>query len=90
MTEYLVLLKLSPTKVIDTINNLRGLPQKPSPGVDLEYVMNVFGTWDVAMWFDAENSGQALEFINGKLRQVQGVVDVYTVPAFSNRKSKQE
>ena len=44
MTEYLVLLKLSPTKVIDTINDLRELPQKPSPGVDLEYVMNVFGT----------------------------------------------
>jgi hypothetical protein len=52
--------------------------------------MNVFGTWDVAMWFDAENSSQALEFINGKLSQVQGVVDVYTVPAFANRKPKQE
>ena len=90
MTEYLVLLKLSPTKVIDTINNLRKLPEKPSPGVDLEYIMNVFGTWDVAMWFDAENSSQALEFINGKLSQVQGVVDVYTVPAFANRKPKQE
>jgi uncharacterized protein with GYD domain len=86
----LVLLKLSPTKVIDTINNLRSLPDKPSPGVDLEYVMNVFGTWDVAVWFDADNSGQALEFINGKLSQVKGVVDVYTVPAFANRKPKQE
>ncbi len=90
MTEYLVLLKLSPTKVIDTISDLRSLSDKPSPGVDLEYVMNVFGTWDVALWFDAENSSQALEFINGKLSQVQGVVDVYTVPAFSNRKPKQE
>jgi uncharacterized protein with GYD domain len=90
VTEYLVLLKLSPTKVIDTINNLRSLPDKPSPGVDLEYVMNVFGTWDVAVWFDADNSGQALEFINGKLSQVKGVVDVYTVPAFANRKPKQE
>jgi uncharacterized protein with GYD domain len=90
VTEYLVLLKLSPTKVIDTINDLRKLPDEPSPGVDLEYVMNVFGTWDVAMWFDAENASQALEFINGKLSQVKGVVDVYTVPAFSNRKPKQE
>ena len=90
MTQYLVLLKLSPSKVIDTISDLRSLPEKPSPGVDLEYVMNVFGTWDVALWFDAENSNQALEFINGKLGQVQGVVDVYTVPAFSRRKPKQE
>ena len=90
MTQYLVLLKLSPTKVIDTINNLRKLPQKPSPGVDLQYIMNVFGTWDVAMWFDAENSNQALEFIREKLAQATGVVDVYTVPAFPNRKPNQE
>jgi DNA-binding Lrp family transcriptional regulator len=90
VTEYLVLLKLSPTKVIDTISDLRSLPEKPSPGVDLEYVMNVFGTWDVALWFDAENASQALEFIKEKLSQVPGVVDVYTVPAFSNRKPKQE
>ena len=90
MTEYLALLKLSPTKIIDTINDLRKLPRKPSPGVKMEYVMNVFGTWDVALWFDADNSIQALEFINGKLNQVQGVVDVYTVPAFANRSAKQE
>jgi uncharacterized protein with GYD domain len=90
MTKYLVLLKLSPTKVIDTISNLRGLPQKPSPGVNLQYVMNVFGTWDVAMWFDADNSNQALEFIREKLAQAPGVVDAYTVPAFPNRKPSKE
>jgi DNA-binding Lrp family transcriptional regulator len=90
VTQYLVLLKLSPTKVTDTINDLRKLPQKPSPGVDLQYVMNVFGTWDVAMWFDTENSNQALEFIREKLGQVPGVVDVYTVPTFPNRKPNQE
>ena len=89
MTQYLVLLKLSPTKVIDTISNLRKLPQKPSPGVDLQFVMNVFGTWDVAMWFDAENSNQALEFIHKKLNQIPGVVDAYTVPAFPNRQPNQ-
>ena len=90
MTQYLVLLKLSPSKISDTIKNLRSLPQKPSPGVDLHFVMNVFGTWDVAMWFDAEKSNQALEFIKEKLNQVPGVVDAYTVPAFPNRKPKQE
>jgi len=90
MTQYLVLLKLSPTKITDTINDLRSLPQKPSPGVDLQYVMNVFGTWDVAMWFDADNSNQALEFIREKLNQTPGVVDAYTVPAFPNRKPNKE
>ncbi len=90
MTQYLVLLKLSPTKVTETINDLRSLPQKPSPGVDLQYVMNVFGTWDVAMWFDADNSNQALDFIHKKLNQIPGVVDAYTVPAFPNKKPNQK
>jgi uncharacterized protein with GYD domain len=90
VTQYLVLLKLSPTKVIDTIKNLRSLPQKPSPGVDLQYVMNVFGSWDVAMWFDAKESNQALEFIQKKLNQVPGVVDAYTVPAFPNKRPSQK
>lgn len=85
-TQYLVLLKLSPTKVIDTINDLRNLPQEPSPGVDLQYVMNVFGTWDLAIWLDAEKSNQALDFIHKKINQIPGVVDSYTVLAFPNRK----
>ncbi len=89
MTEYLVLLKLNPAKLVDTMDALRDLPEKPGPGVDLQYVMNVFGTWDVAMWFDAENSNQALEFIHEKLNQIPGVVDAYTVPAFPNKKPSQ-
>ncbi len=80
MTEYLVLLKVNPTKIVNAISALRDLPEKPSPGVDLQYVMNVFGTWDVAMWID---------FIHKKITQIPGVVDAYTVPTFPNRKPQQ-
>ncbi len=90
MTQYLVLLKLSPTRVIDIINDLRILPQKSSSGIDLQYVMNVFGTWDLAIWLDAEKSNQALDFIHKKLNNVPGVVDLYTVLAFPNRKPNRE
>ena len=89
MTEYLVLLKLNPTKIANVINDLRGLPEKPGPGVDLHYVMNVFGTWDVAIWFDADNSDKAVDFIHRKIGQISGVVDAYTVPTFPNRKPQQ-
>ena len=47
MAEYLVLLKLNPGKIVDAINALRGLPEKPSSGVDLCYTMNIFGAGDV-------------------------------------------
>jgi len=90
VTDYLVLLKLSSTKVIEVINGLRTLPQKPIPGIDLRYVMNVFGTWDLAIWLEAEKSNQALDFIHEKLDHVPGVVDLYTVLAFPNRTPNRE
>jgi uncharacterized protein with GYD domain len=89
MTEYLVLLKLNPTKIANVINDLRSLPEKPSSGVDLHYIMNVFGTWDVAMWFDADNSDKAADFIQKKIGQLSGVVDAYTVPTFPNIRPQQ-
>ena len=89
MTEYLVLLKVNPAKIVDTISALRDLPENPSPGVDLQYVMNVFGTWDVAIWFDADNSDKAVDFVHKKLGQISGVEDAYAVPTFPNRKPQQ-
>jgi uncharacterized protein with GYD domain len=89
VTEYLVLLKLNPAKIANAIDALRGLPEKPSPGVDLHYVMSVFGTWDVAMWFDADNPEKAVDFVHKKIGQISGIVDAYTVPTFPNRKPQQ-
>ena len=82
MSDYLLLLKISPGKIIDVLNSLRQLPDKPSGGVDLNYTMNIFGTWDVGVWFKANNANQAIEFINKKVKGISGVVDSYTVPTF--------
>ena len=86
MTDYLVLLKLDQGKIVKAIKSLRELPEKPSPGVNLQYLMNIFGTWDVAMWFNAENSSKAVDFVQKKIGQISGVVDTYAVPTFPNRK----
>lgn len=82
MSEYLVLLKLNPGKILDTLGALRNLPATPVPGVDVCYAMNIFGTWDVGIWINAENSGQALEFVQKKVKDLTGVTEVYTVPTF--------
>jgi len=89
VTEYLVLLKVNPAKISNTISALRDIPEKPSPGVDLQYVMNVFGTWDVAMWFNSDSHDKAIDFIHKKISQIPGVEDAYTVPTFPNRKPSQ-
>jgi len=82
MTEYLVLVKLNPGKTIDVLDELRRLPDKPSQGVDLYYTLNIFGTWDIGIWFDAENTSQAIDFVQRKIRKISGVTDVHTLPTF--------
>jgi len=94
MTEYLVLLKLDRVKLLETMNTLRDLPRKPISGIELEYTMNVLGTWDVAIWFSSDKSSDALDFINNKIGKIQGVVDAFPVATFphigSTRKTAEE
>ncbi len=86
MGEYLLLLKVSPGKVIDVLDNLRNLPSKPSDGIDLDYTMNIFGTWDVGIWFKANKHEDAVGFLQSKIRDISGVTETYTVPTFPNQK----
>ena len=82
MPEYLVLLKLNPAKLMETLGAIRNMDAEPVSGVDLLYSMNIFGSWDVGMWINAEESGQALEFVQKKMKGLNGVTEVYTLPTF--------
>ncbi len=82
MPEYLVLMKLNPAKIVETMGAIRSMDEKPVSGVDLLYSMNIFGSWDVGMWINAEESGQAMEFVQKKMKLLSGVTEVYTLPTF--------
>ena len=82
MSEYLILMRLNPGKIMDTLGDLRKISNKPVDGVDLCYTMNIFGAWDVGVWINAEDSTQALEFVQKKVKEMTGVTEVYTVPTF--------
>jgi len=82
MAEYLVLMKLNPGKVVDTLSDIRKLDEKPVSGVDLCYSINIFGSWDVGIWINAENSAQVLDFVQKKVKGLSGVTEVYTLPTF--------
>jgi len=82
MDEYLVLVKLNPGKILETLSALRNLSDKPVSGVDLCYTMSIFGSWDVGMWINAENSAQAVDFVQKKIKDMSGVTEIYTVPTF--------
>jgi uncharacterized protein with GYD domain len=82
MSEYLILMRLNPGKIMDTMNDIRKISNQPVNGVDLCYTMNIFGAWDVGVWINAEDSTQALEFVQKKVKDMNGVTEVYTVPTF--------
>jgi hypothetical protein len=82
LAEYLVLMKVNPGKIIDTLGDIRKLDEKPVSGVDLCYSMNIFGAWDVGIWINAEDSSEVIQFVQKKLKALNGVIDVYTVPTF--------
>jgi hypothetical protein len=82
MSEYLILMRLNPGKIMDALGDLRKISNKPVDGVDLCYTMNIFGAWDVGVWINAEDSTQALEFVQKKVKDMTGVTEVYTVPTF--------
>ncbi len=88
MTDYLVLMKLNPTKIMEALESVRNLPETPVAGVDLCYTMNIFGAWDVGIWIDAKDSALALEFVQKKVEDMDGVTAVYTVPTFPHGNKK--
>lgn len=90
MPEYLVLLKLNPGRLIDTLGAIRSFPAMPVPGLDICYSMNIFGVWDVGIWINADNSGQVLEFVQNKVKDVTGVSEVYTVPTFPHANGRKK
>lgn len=82
MPKYLVLLKVNPAKLAETLEAIRKMEQEPVAGVDLQYTINIFGSWDAGLWINAEETAQTLEFLQKKLKTLNGVTDIYPIPTF--------
>jgi len=90
MPKYLLLLRLDKSKLLETIDALRNLPRNPSSGVELNYTMNIFGTWHIGVWFSCDKSTQAIDFINKKIGEIPGVVDAFPVATFPHVEQRKE
>jgi uncharacterized protein with GYD domain len=84
VTEYMVLQKLSPSKILNAVEKLRKLSQEENRGIANYNMMNIFGTWDIGVWFEAKNNKTALDFVHKKLKEVPGVVNSYVLTMFPN------
>jgi uncharacterized protein with GYD domain len=78
---YLVLVKLNPSKTETFYNSLADISESPMEGVRLDASYNVFGEWDFAIWFEADNNDAAVRFVGEKIRSIEGVIESITMPA---------
>ncbi len=78
---FLVLVKLNPAKTQNFLDSFSSLPENPWEGVKLNAAYNVFGEWDIAIWFEANNNDDAVHFVGEKIRSIDGVTETVTMPA---------
>jgi len=57
------------------------MQSSPMDGISLYGAYNVFGNWDMAIWFEADSNDNAVHFVGEKIRVIDGVVDTHTMPA---------
>lgn len=81
MQKYIVLVRLNPSKTMPFNNTVSSWPQNPTKGVMLWGAYNIFGNWDFAIWFEADNNEDAYHFVWEKIRPIDGVMETVTMPA---------
>ncbi len=79
--KFLILVKLNPARTEVFYSSLMKLSERPSEGVRLNATYNVFGEWDYAVWFEANNNDDAVHFVAEKIRAIDGVIETVTMPA---------
>ena len=83
MQKYLVLIKVNPLKTESFLNSISSMSRQPMQGVNVNASYNVFGNWDIAVWFEADSNDNALHFVGDKIRSIDGVTETLTMPATS-------
>jgi uncharacterized protein with GYD domain len=81
MQKYLVLIRLNPNKTEAFFNSMSSMSRQPVQGVIVNASYNVFGNWDIAVWFEADSNDNALHFVGEKIRSIDGVTETLTMPA---------
>jgi uncharacterized protein with GYD domain len=81
MQKYLVLVKVFPSKTWPFYNALNALSERPMDGIKVNASFNTFGTWDFAIWFEAESNENAIHFVGEKIRSIEGINETLTMPA---------
>ena len=74
------MIRISPNMAAKLYGPLMEFTENPIEGVKLEEAYQVFGKWDFAVLFEANNNENALHFVSDKIRLIEGVMETTTIP----------
>ena len=74
------MIRISPNMAAKLYGPLMEFTENPIEGVKLEEAYQVFGKWDFAVLFEADNNENALHFVGDKIRLIEGVMETTTIP----------
>ena len=78
--KYFSMIKLGPAGAGKLYGEIMKWNQKPMAGVILEEAYQVFGSWDIAILFQADTNENALHFVGDIVRHIEGVATTVTMP----------
>jgi len=81
MQWYTLLAKVEHTRNDEIRQHLNKLQRNPYQGVTLYCTFDVFGDWDICLWFSADDNDHAIKFVKDYIANIPGVVRTYTLPA---------
>ncbi len=77
---FLALMNISPDRTSDALRQLKQLSTSTTlpEGVKIHGVYEMFGKYDVSLWFEAPDEKSAMDLVTEKIRCVQGVNNTET------------
>ncbi len=79
--KYTLLVKIDPEKTSEVNRDLSNLPESPNLGVKLHYSFNIYGDWDICVWFEADNDDNANDFVKKQVAKIPGVTKTNILPS---------
>jgi len=80
MQQYLVLFKTIPGKGGEFWEDFQKMPDQPMKGVMIESSWSLYGYWDFALIFKADNIENGVHFVGEVLRAIRGIGETSTSP----------
>lgn len=78
-SSYMTLLSFTTDKTQQAVKQIKSLAERPPTNIKVLGTWTSFGRYDAVCLYRAENGSDAMNFVNERIRQIDGVVNTETL-----------